>query len=81
MSSSNQGTIPHETSSGRVPAPTGHDPKNPDMSPDAIAARLNMVEQLRRLCVSLRAAGKNITARSASDGVPVPSPGASLGEG
>ncbi|MDZ4685237.1 MAG: hypothetical protein SH850_09110 [Planctomycetaceae bacterium] len=76
MSSSNPDTILRETSSGRVPAPTGHDPKHPDMSPEAIAARLNMVEQLRRLCVSLRAAGAAQKIRT-----PVPSPAASVGEG
>lgn len=37
--------------------PTGHDPRHPDMSPEAIAARLKMVDELRRLCMSLREAG------------------------
>jgi hypothetical protein len=45
-SSSRSGTLP----------PTGHDPRQPDMSPEAIAARLKMVDELRRLCLSLREA-------------------------
>jgi hypothetical protein len=34
------------------------DPRHPDMSPEAIAARLQMVDELRRLTLSLRAAGQ-----------------------
>jgi hypothetical protein len=34
------------------------DPRDPDMSPEAIATRLQMVDELRRLTLSLRAAGK-----------------------
>lgn len=33
------------------------DPKNPDMSPEAIDARFRMVEALRKLCISLRETG------------------------
>ncbi len=34
------------------------DPRHPDMSPEAIASRLAMVDNLRRLALSLREAGR-----------------------
>jgi hypothetical protein len=37
--------------------PERDDPKNPDMSPEAVERRLRMVESLRRLCLSLKEAG------------------------
>lgn len=40
------------------PDPKPPDPKHPDMSPAAIEERLRMVESLRRLGVSLKAAGE-----------------------
>jgi hypothetical protein len=35
------------------------DPKHPDMSPEAIAARLEAVDELRRLCMPLCATGRS----------------------
>ena len=35
------------------------DPKHPDMSPEAILERLQMVEALRKLGVSLKVAGEH----------------------
>ncbi|MDP1797648.1 MAG: hypothetical protein Q8K78_09215 [Planctomycetaceae bacterium] len=47
------------------------DPKQPDMSPEAIYERLQMVESLRRLCLSLKEAGDADRARMACEQPPV----------
>lgn len=39
-----------------------------DMSPGAITARLQMVERLRRLCLSLARAGRQLTPSSRGEG-------------
>lgn len=39
------------------------DPRNPDMSPEAIGARLQMVDELLELCLSLKEAGDAHRAR------------------
>ena len=42
------------------------DPRHPDMSPEAILARLQMVETLRRLGLSLKEAGDKARAEKAA---------------